>query len=279
MRTIMVLCCWLLISHCGLGIAQDSVFSGPQVGEKLAPFSVRIALSSNAGQEVDFVKQADQKPIVLIFVHVLNRPALLMTRILSGYTASREKEGLHTGVVWLADDITEAENTLKRSGHGLAKNAPLGISVDGAEGPGSYGLNRNVELTILVGKNGKVTANFALVQPSIQADLPKILDAVVKVAGGRAPKIEELEGVPARMTASKVDTRSFLQPFIRKDASQDSVEKAAKAIEEQIAKDAEFRKEIGRIANTIIDAGKLKNYGTAKAQDYLQKWAKEIGKP
>ena len=33
----------------------------------------------------------------------------------------------------------------------------------------------------------------------------------------------------------------------------------------------------GRIGNTIINAGKLDNYGTAKAQGYLKKWAKEYG--
>ena len=63
---------------------------------------------------------------------------------------------------------------------------------EGKEGPGSYGLNRNVTLTILVGKEGKVTANFALVQPSTQADLPKILEEVAKVAGGPVAKAEHL---------------------------------------------------------------------------------------
>ena len=33
-----------------------------------------------------------------------------MTRVLTTYTAARAKDGLHTGVVWLADDATEAEN-------------------------------------------------------------------------------------------------------------------------------------------------------------------------
>ena len=66
---------------------------------------------------------------------------------------------------------------------------------------------------------------------------------------------------------------------IRLKAEPEDVEKAAKAVEEHAnAKGNEaFRKEIGRIANTIIDNGKLENYGTGKAQDYLKKWAKEYG--
>jgi hypothetical protein len=144
--------------------ADEPVFSGPQVGEKLPGFKVRGVFDKDAGKELDFVTQAAGKPIVLIFVHDVNRQSISMTRILSQYTASRAKEGLATGVVWLDDDATAAENTLKRIKHALAQNAPIGISLDGREGPGSLGLNRNVTLTILVGKEGKVTANFALVQ-------------------------------------------------------------------------------------------------------------------
>ena len=65
--------------------------------------------------------------------------------------------------------------------------------------------------------------------------------------------------------------------MIQLKADAGTVEAAAKAVEEHAnAKGNEaFRKEIGRIANTIIDAGKLDNYGTPKAQEYLKKWATE----
>jgi len=50
----------------------------------------------------------------------------------------------------------------------MADKAPTGISPDGEEGPGSYGLNRKMTLTILVANKGKVTANFALVQRTLR---------------------------------------------------------------------------------------------------------------
>jgi hypothetical protein len=206
-----------------------------------------------------------------------------MTRILSGYTASRAKDGLATGVVWLADDATEAEMALKRMRHALAPDAPIGISVDGREGPGSYGLNRNVTLTILIAKDNRVTANYALVQPSLQADLPKILDSVVAVVGGKAPKLEELPGFPAMAKTApgrEADNlRPLLAPVIRRDASPEDVEKAALAVEQYIAKNEAARREVGRIAKTIVDAGKLSSYGTPTAQQYLSKWAKAYGSP
>src|SRR5262245_61356575 len=172
-------------------LAEEKVFSGPQVGEKLKPFKVRGVFDDDAGKDLDFVTKADGKPILLVFVHEANRPSIGMQRVLMNYAMTRSKD-LVNGTVWLTDDATEAENRLKTMRHALAKDSPIGISPDGKEGPGAYGLNRNVTLTILVGKDNKVTANFALVQPSMQADLPKILDAVVAAAGGKAPKLEEL---------------------------------------------------------------------------------------
>jgi hypothetical protein len=272
----------LMLLSWGAAGAADPIFSGPQVGEKLSPFQVRGVFDQDAGKDLDFVTKADGKPIVLIFVHDVNRQSISMTRILSQYTVSRAKDGLATGIVWLHDDATEAENTLKRIKHALTPQAPTGISIDGREGPGSYGLNRNVMLTILVGKDGKVTGNFALVQPSLQADLPKILDSVVAVAGGRVPKLDELEGMrEMTRTPNAADAvpnlRPLLTPVIRRNATPEDVDKAAIAVEEFAEKNAAARKEIGRIANTIINAGKLENYGTARAQEHLKKWAKKYG--
>jgi hypothetical protein len=69
----------------------------------------------------------------------------------------------------------------------------------------------------------------------------------------------------------------LISPVIRKDATPEAVDKAAKVLEEYVAKNEATRREVGRIANTIIDAGKLSNYGTERAQEYLRKWAKEYG--
>jgi len=278
-----ILALTFFFTACHLLSAAEPAYSGPQVDEKLAPFKVRGVFDDDAGKELDFVTQAGDKPLVLIFVHDLNRQAIGMVRVLSSYTVSRAKDDLHTGVVWLDADATEAENTLKRIKHALTPKAPTGISLDGREGPGAYGLNRNVQLTILVGKAGKVTANFILVQPSLQADLPKILVEVVKVAGGMVPKLDEIEGMPrmarpiAESPKQDPNLRGLLSPVIRLNATAEDVDHAARAVEEYCAKNDSSRAEVGRIASTIINAGKLKDYGTGRAQEYLQKWAKEYG--
>lgn len=275
--------CLVFLVLAGLTRADDPLFSGPQPGEKLTPFKVRGVFDSLAGKEIDFIDMAKEKPIVLVFVHDVNRQSISMTRVLTSYAKSRAKDGLTTGVVWLSDDASAAENELKRIKHALTESVPVGISLDGREGPGKYGLNRKVMLTILVGNKNKVTANFALVQPSLQADLPKILDAIVKEVGGKAPKLEEIEGMPKAMAKTREpkakeqdpNLRGLIVPVIKKDATPEEVDQAAKTLEEYLAKNEATRAEVGAIANRIIDAGKLTDYGTPRAQEYLKKWAKE----
>jgi hypothetical protein len=190
----------VLIATCGISAGQEpgQIFSGPQKGEPLGTFAIQGVLGDLEGKEIKPVAQAAGKPLLLMFGHEVNRPSVGMARILGDYAAKRTKDGLHCGVIFLSDDATETEAWMKRAAGALPKDVVLGISKDGKEGPGEYGLNRKVTMTILVAKEGKVTANFALVQPSIQADAPKVLQAIVDVVGGKVPTLEELGfGAPA----------------------------------------------------------------------------------
>ena len=184
-------------------VAEDkpAEFSGPQVGEKLTPFTTKAILGDEAGKEIDLVKSAAGKPVLIVFVHEKNRPTVGLARLLGLFAATKKEAGLTSGVVYLAADTTEMESWMNLAKGTLQTGVPVGISTDGQEGPGAYGLNRKVQMTILVGKEDKVTANFALVQPSVQADAPKIAQAIVDaLGGGKGPTIEELQklGGPMR---------------------------------------------------------------------------------
>lgn len=175
-----------------LAVADEKPLSGPQPGEKLPALKVVGAYDDIEGKELDFVEQAGGKPTLLIFVHKVTRPGAAVSRALTNYAASREKDGMKVYVVWLHEDKTKAADFLKIARKSLGLKGLVGISPDGIEGPGKYGLNKNVELTILVAKEGKVTASFALVQPSVN-DTPSVGEAIVKQVGGKAPTLKELE--------------------------------------------------------------------------------------
>jgi len=179
---------------------QATEFSGPQPGEKLTPFTIRTLLGDAAGEELDLVEQADGQPLVLFFIHDANRPSIGLTRVILTFAAKHKADGLHSGLIFLSGDATMTEAFVKRAAHALPDGVPVGVSTDGAEGPGAYGLNRKVTVTVLVAKDNKITANFALVQPSLQADGPKIAQAIASAGAFKAPTLEELERIaqPAR---------------------------------------------------------------------------------
>lgn len=300
-----------LTTHQNLANAQDPtssqndpVFSGPQPGEPLPSFSFLASFAhpdhkpSNTNNPADPnpltplplnpVEQAKDSPLLLIFVHDVNRQSVAMTRVLANYAHSRQKDGLHTSVIFLGDDTSGAQANIKRIQHALCQNATTGVSPDGREGPGALGLNRNVQLTILIAKEKKVTANFALVQPSLQADLMKVVRALIEQVGGPVPKLSDLITEPSMARSANepsspsVDAealRALLRPLIQKDASDEQVDEAAISVEQAIADSAPLKNEIGRIARTIVSSGKLENYGTPRAQEILKIWSEKYGKP
>jgi hypothetical protein len=284
----------LVLNLASSGHSQDTnqaepVFSGPQVGESVSPFSVTGVFDEQAGVRFDPVSQAGEKPLLLLFVHQANRPSIAMTRVLMNYVRDREKKDVESCVVWLTSDPTQAENDLKRMRHALPEKTMTGIYSDGIEGPGSYGLNRQMTLTILLCHRGKVVANYALIQPSLQVDLPQIVKSIVDLAGGEMPDIKQLQDSQMRgrdsrpMANGNADSqiveqlRPRVRPLIQLDASEQQVDKAAEDIEKWIADKPAAKKEIGRIARTIVGSGKLENYGTPRAQAILRQWAKTYG--
>jgi hypothetical protein len=129
-----------------------------------------------------------------------------------------------------------------------------------------------------------VTANFAIVQPSLQVDGPQILEAIVEATGGgKVPTLAELGGGrdaarDARMMRARNDPKlnKLLRAFIDKQASEEDIKTAAAGIEKYIAENEQARREVGRISNTIVNSERLSNYGNATTQKILREWAKKF---
>lgn len=171
--------------------ADEPVFSGPQPGEKLTSFKVLAFSGPQAGKEFEVLDQVKGAPTLLVFVHEITRPALQLLRPLDLYGTKLAGDGLATHFVWLTADKSKTEQFLNTARNSLNLKAPVSISLDGLEGPGNYGLNRKVALTILIAKDNKVVANFAIVQPN-ETDAPKVLAVVGKLLGKPGPSLEQL---------------------------------------------------------------------------------------
>lgn len=263
-------------------ITQPQLFSGPQIEETLTPFKARFAFGEKAGEEFDLISEVDGKPLMILFVHKRTRPAFGLMRVVTNYANRYQKDGMHCGIVFLSDDVTETDTWLRRiqNSPALPKGVPVGVSLEGIEGPGAYGLNRKMTITAIVGKDNQVTANFPLIQPSMTTDAPRIGLAIEQVLGrDKQPTLADMAGDRAGMMRARggIDDgtyRAMIAPVIRKTATEEEVDAAAKKVEELAAKNPAFKTRVGLAANRIIGGGRLENYGTSHAQQYLKKWAK-----
>jgi len=160
---------------------ETAVFSGPQTGEKLPSFKVIGLHGQRKGQEYDPVQLAGGKPLVLIFQdnQVPGQKGLLLNGDVLTQIAKNSPKGLEVHSVFLVDDPTP-ENVFE---YDFKDRIPpviqLSISKDRRDGPGSYGLNRNLGMTIIVARDGKVLHNFPMAQPMLYPN-PYVLGAIAE---------------------------------------------------------------------------------------------------
>ena len=165
--------------------ARAEVFSGPQPGERTSPFKSIALRGDGAGQERDIIAEHRGAATTLVFVHGIERSMAPLIGVLDEYGKQRH-DRLKTEFVFLSRDPIESRQRLPMVGQSLRLASPMSLSVDGIEGPGNYGLNKECLLTVIVARDDRVQTNFALVQPGI-ADAPGMIAAIAKVIGDESP--------------------------------------------------------------------------------------------
>ena len=170
---------------------EKPLFSGPQPGEKLPSFKTIGVRGETEGKELDAIAAAAGKPQLLIFQDD-NRVGFRGIYGIAGALskiAEKSEKGLSVQVVFLGDDANELSTMLKRIAARLPEALTIGISRDGREGPGSYGLNRNVSMTVLVAREGRVLHNFAFQQPLLTVD-PHVLGGIAEAIGEKREMVQ-----------------------------------------------------------------------------------------
>lgn len=180
--------------------AVEKIVSGPQVGEAMPAAEVWITSAEDKpSSKSDLAAMSKEGPLAVVFMHEKSRPGFGLARLMSELAARRKAEKLQFVVVVLTEDRSSSEQWLGLVRRYFPEPTQLSVADGGIEGPGSLGLNRAAALTILVAKEGKVTANFALTQVSEPTDGPAVLEAMNQACGGGAiPPIDELRPRPNR---------------------------------------------------------------------------------
>jgi len=179
----------------------DPVYSGPQPGEGTPGFTVLALNGPDEGQRVDYVERWQGVPTLFVFIHEVTRASGRLVRRIDEYTET-ERDRVRTLLVSLNVDTLEGELTIPRTMKSLSIESRCGISVDGREGPGAWGLNKDVALTVVLAVENRVVANWALLDPN-ETDLAAIRAEIEKLPPGAAvppePKLETLEDLRAEL--------------------------------------------------------------------------------
>ena len=241
---------------------ENKIFSGPQLSEKLLPLNAISVVGESEGETLDFTK-TDGQPLILFLqdgdgagLRGLYDISRMIAKI-----ANESKQELHISIVFLGDDPDALKQRVGGVASGIAKNGyknlQFGISPDGREGPGSYGLNRNVSQTILIAKDGKVLHNFAFTQPTVYAD-PHVLGAIAQVIGADPASVEKwLNEVPADEERMQRDRQRMDREGARKSEQDRSLEELVKQFDKD--GDGKLNKEEGMAMRRTLKNRESKN--------------------
>ena len=171
---------------------KKDLFSGPQPGEKLPPLMVTGINGETKDKTYDIIAQADGQVLVLFLQDESGlglRGLLGVSRLLT-QIAEKSKQTMLMNAVFLGDTPDTLENQASKLIPHIPSGVLLGISQDGREGPGNYGLNRSVAQTVIIAKDGKVLYNFAFTQPMLRPD-PHVLGAIGEAIGIKPATLEK----------------------------------------------------------------------------------------
>nr|NIP96381.1 hypothetical protein [Akkermansiaceae bacterium] len=168
-------------------LAQDdageaALVSGPAAGSELTPVKCYATDGPYRGEEFDAVGKLGDSPGALLFVHELTRNTAPVLRGLDDLASEFSILGFKSFTILLTGDRTAGESQLKRVNGSLRLANPIVLSIDGAEGPGNYALNRKAALTLVFAGDGKVVESMALTDTGPN-DVPVIREAIEGITG------------------------------------------------------------------------------------------------
>jgi len=183
-------------------IIGERVYSGPQAGETLTGFTVIPPRRNHLEEEFDPVAAGLGKPHFMIFIDDSDIEEGIGAFINAAWMVDKKsKTGLAASVVILAHErTTEIPFNTKDDNFWNVLNAVyrIGYAPDGRDGPGAYGLNRDLPMTIILADaEGKVIYNFPYRE--IPPDFPS-----PHVVGGMAAAVgEDLETVASWLNTNR----------------------------------------------------------------------------
>ncbi|MFO0825749.1 MAG: hypothetical protein U0792_21955 [Gemmataceae bacterium] len=158
--------------------AADPCVSGVPVGKRPGPYSFLVATGPQRGQQTCYIceQHENNKPAAVVFTRSLSDPlAKLLGKLEDAGAATAKDSGYKVWCTQLAEkaDLDALAKWAQKAG---LKTVPVGTFED-ADGPPSYKLNKDADVTVILFTKQKVVANFAFRAGELT---DKEIEAIVK---------------------------------------------------------------------------------------------------
>lgn len=183
MTRLTALCALVVISTC-LHAADGPCQSGLQTGQRPGPYAFLVAWGEQRGKSHCFVCETGDKPAVIIFARTPSDKLAKLHARINQAVIDHKKSDLRAWTTFLSDNQPALEPKLVEWGrqHGLS-NVSLGVFED-LDGPPSYRLTREADVTVLLSVNQKVAANFAFRPGELNDEkIKELVEALPKIVG------------------------------------------------------------------------------------------------
>lgn len=147
---------------CGeLSAAEPPCISGLTIGQRPGPYTFVQCTGPNRGQLYCHICDNAERPAVIVFARNLGDPLGKLVGRIDKAVGDNQQAKLNAWVTFLAADQSAIDAKVVDWGKQHAvRTVPLGVFED-VNGPPSYRLARDADVTVLLFVNRKVVANFA----------------------------------------------------------------------------------------------------------------------
>jgi hypothetical protein len=168
----------LLLTFTIAALAADPCVSGVPVGKRPGPYSFLVATGPQRGQQTCYIceQHENNKPAAVVFARSLSDPLGKLLAKLELAEAPGKDAGYKVWCTQLAEKADLDVQAKWAQAQGL-KTVPVGVFED-ADGPPSYKLHKDADVTVMLFAKQKVVANFAFRSGELT---DKQIDEIVKV--------------------------------------------------------------------------------------------------
>ena len=172
-----LLLCLLTLSSALTLQGADPCVSGTPVGKRPSPYSFLVATGPQRGQQTCYICEQHEgnKPAVVVFARTTSDPLGKLITKLDSEALGKKDSGCKVWMTLLADkaDLDALAKWAQKQG---VKSAPVGVYED-EDGPPSYKLHKDADVTVLLFVKQKVVANFAFREGELD---DKAIESVLK---------------------------------------------------------------------------------------------------